>query len=616
MLSHFTATANAIAATTRKSEKESILAAYLAGLDDASLERAVVFFSGSPFPRRDERVAGVGGAAISEAVSLVSGRTPEEVWAPWPKYADAGDTIAESFPDDPSRDITLVELGELFDRLAVTQGAGAKREILAELFRKVNAEGARYVVKILTRELRIGLVEGLVESSVAKAFGRKLAAVRRANMFTGDIGATALLARSDTLDRAGMSLFAPFAFMLAQPEEDPAEIVAALGAGAIADDKYDGIRAQIHTDGSEVRIYSRTLDNVTHRFPEVAGAARALGRRMILDGELVAFSDRILPFAIMQKRLGRREVSAKLIADAPVVFFAFDLLYLDGEPLFEEPLRERLEKLAGVLRGDGPGELSADRASISLGGSFAVSSASHDIDREIAPHPNPLPTAMKPPRGEGTRGRESSREKQTSSAFSPPPVKPIRMADATPIRDAAHVDELFDAARARANEGLVVKDPESVYTPGRRGKSWLKYKKALATLDCVVTAAQYGNGRRRAVLSDLTFAVSRPGENGPELVNIGKAYSGLTDVEIAEMTEQFKRTTIETHGPVHRVEPLVVLEIAFDRIQESKRHKSGYALRFPRIVRIRDDKSPQQISTIDEVRRIYEGQLRREAQEG
>ena len=540
MLSDFTATANAIAATTKKSEKERILAEYLRSLDDASLERAAVFFSGSPFARREERVAGVGGAAIGDAVSEVSGRDPEEVWAAWEKYADAGDTIAESFPDDPSRDITLVELGEFFDRIAATQGATAKKDVLVELFRKVNAQGARYIVKILTRELRIGLVEGLVESAIAKAFGRKLAAVRQSNMFTGDIGATALLARSDALETVKMSLFHPFAFMLAQPEEDPAEIVAALGAGAIADDKYDGIRAQIHTDGTEVRIYSRTLDNVTHRFPEVEAAAKTLGRSVILDGEIVAFRDRILPFAIIQKRLGRRQVSAKLLEEAPVVFFAFDLLYLDGEPLFERPLRERLEGLRAVVK-DGA----------------------------------------------------------------------IRPGESTPIRDAAHVDELFDAARVRANEGLVVKDPESIYTPGRRGKSWLKYKKALATLDCVVTYAQYGNGKRRAVLSDLTFAVRRDGE----LVNIGKAYSGLTDVEIAAMTEHFKATTIERHGPVHRVEPTVVLEIAFDRIQESSRHKSGYAMRFPRIARIRDDKTVDQISTIDEVRRIYEGQLRREGQE-
>lgn len=542
MLSDFTDTANAIARTPKKSEKEQILAEYLRSLDDAALERAVVFFSGSPFPRREQRVTGVGGAAIGDAVSEATDRTPEEVWEPWPKYADPGDTIAESFPDDPTRDITLVELGEFFDRLAATPGATAKKDVLVELFRKVDAQGARYAVKILTRELRIGLVEGLVESSIAKAFGRTLDAVRQANMFTGDIGATALLAKSDALTSAKMSLFQPFAFMLAQPEEDPDEIVAALGAGAYADDKYDGIRAQIHTDGAQVRIYSRTLDDITHRFPEVEAAARQLGRGLILDGEIVAFRDRILPFATIQKRLGRRQVTAKLLADAPVVFFAFDLLFFDGEPLFEAPLRERLEKLREVVRGDAP----------------------------------------------------------------------IRVGDSSTVRDAAHIDELFDAARARANEGLVVKDPQSIYTPGRRGKSWLKYKKALATLDCVVTYAQYGNGKRRAVLSDLTFGIERDGE----IVNIGKAYSGLTDAEIAAMTELFKRTTIDQHGPVHRVEPTVVLEIAFDRIQESKRHKAGYALRFPRIVRIRDDKSPDEISTIDDVRRIYEGQLRREAQEG
>jgi DNA ligase-1 len=541
MLSDFTATANAIGATTKKSEKERVLADYLRSLDDASLERAAVYFSGSPFPRREERVAGVGGAAIGEAVAEASGRSAEEVWSAWSKYADAGDTVAEVFPIDPSRDITLVELGEFFDRIAATQGATAKKEVLVELFRRVDAQGARYVVKILTRELRIGLVEGLVEAAVAKAFGRKLDAVRQANMFTGDIGATALLARADALESVKMSLFHPFAFMLAQPEETPDEILAALGAGAIADDKYDGIRAQIHADGAgEVRAYSRTLDNVTHRFPEVERAARELGRSMILDGEIVAYRDRILPFADLQKRLGRRQVSAKLLADAPVVFFAFDLLYLDGEALFERPLHERLARMREVV----PGGV-------------------------------------------------------------------IRLGDSSAIRDAAHIDELFDAARARANEGLVVKDPQSIYTPGRRGKSWLKYKKALATLDCVVTYAQYGNGKRRAVLSDLTFAVRRDGE----LVNIGKAYSGLTDVEIAAMTEHFQATTIERHGPVHRVEPTVVLEIAFDRIQESSRHKSGYAMRFPRIARIRDDKTVNEISTIDEVRRIYEGQLRREGQE-
>lgn len=544
MLSDFSQAANEIGGTTKKSVKERVLAGYLVALDDASLERAAVFFSGAPFPRREQRVTGVGWSAISDAVAEATGKPLDELWEIYPRYADLGDAVAELF-EDAHGDVTLSEVGEAFDALAAASGPTGKKQVLVDLLRKVNGQGARFIVKILQNELRIGLQEGLVESAIANAFGRELDAVRRANMFTGDIGAAALLAKSDMLSTAKMSLFHPFAFMLAQPEEDPAEIIAALGEGALADDKYDGIRAQIHAGGGVVRIYSRTLDDVTHRFPEVEEAARALGHSVILDGEIVAFSDRILPFATIQKRLGRKKISEKLLADAPVVFFAFDLLFEDGGALFEFPLVERLARLRDILQSAG------DRA---------------------------------------------------------PAIRPSHQ---SPVNTAGEIETLFDAARARVNEGLVVKDPQSIYTPGRRGKSWLKYKKALATLDCVVTAAQYGNGRRRAVLSDLTFAVRRDGE----LVNIGKAYSGLTDVEIERLTAHFQATTTARYGPVHAVEPQVVLEIAFDRIQQSSRHKSGYALRFPRIARLRDDKSVEEISTIDEVRRIYEGQLKREARD-
>jgi DNA ligase 1 len=542
MLSDFNVTANAIANTTKKSDKERLLAAYLSGLDDASLERAAVFFSGAAFPRKDQQVTGVGWSTIADAVVASSGRPAEDLWAIYPRHADLGDAVAELLAEGeagnhPISTISLPQLGEAFERLAATTGALEKTSILAGLLRGVDSQGARFIVKLLLSELRIGLQEGLVESAIAKAFGCPLEDVRRANMLTGDIGAAALLARGNALGSAQMTLFTPFAFMLAQPEEDPATIVATLGPSAFADDKYDGVRAQIHSDGKQARVYSRTLDDVTHRFPEIEAAAKALGRLLVLDGEIVAFSGRVLPFAVIQKRLGRRKVTEALLRDAPVVFFAFDILFCDGDVLFERPLRERIELLHRVARGE-----------------------------------------------------------------------VIRASEQHEIRDAVHVDVLFNAARDRANEGLVVKAPDSVYTPGRRGKSWLKYKKALATLDCVVTYAQWGNGKRRSVLSDLTFAV----RNGEELVNIGKAYTGLTDAEIADLTKQFLASEIERHGPVLRVQPTVVLEIAFDRIQESSRHKSGYALRFPRIARIRPDKTVAETSTIDEVRRIYQGQLRRE----
>lgn len=537
MLKDFARVALAVGSTTKKLEKERLVADYLRSLDDASLERAVVFFTGSPFPRRDERVTGVGWAAIAEAAALALDIDAGDLSDAAVDEGDLGDAIARFFPETAPHDLTVVELGEIFDRLAATQGTSAKVEILTALFKRVNGDEARFIVKILQNEIRIGLQEGLVESAIGKAFGQKLLDVRRANMFTGDLGTTALLAKSGTLDQAVLTLFHPLGFMLAQPEETAADIFAQLGEGAIADDKYDGIRAQIHASGGRVKIYSRTLDEITTRFPEVAEAATRLDD-VILDGEIVAFDGRVLPFAVLQKRIGRRQVTERMRRESPVVFFAFDILYANGQAIFERALSERLLLLERIVERDGI----------------------------------------------------------------------IRRAYSTRVQSGEDIDRAFDEARARANEGLVVKAPDSIYTPGRRGKSWLKYKKALATLDCVVTAAQYGNGKRRKLLSDYTFAIRVDGE----LMNIGKAYSGVTDEEITGLTELFKRITVAQYGPVHVVEPRVVLEIAFDRIQESGRHKSGYALRFPRIARIRDDKSVDEISTIDDVRRIYEGQLERE----
>lgn len=537
-LAHFADTASAIGSTTKKLEKERILAAYLHTLDDASLERAVVFFAGSPFPRKDERTTGVGWATIFNAAVEATGAEPESSAADAVREGDLGDGIVPMFRPAEGGRVTILELAEIFDRLASTSGTTAKQEILTGLFRKLNGDEARIVVKILQNELRIGLNEGLVESALAKTFGRKVADLRRAHMLNGDLGVTALLAKSDALDSATLTMFHPIGFMLAQPEETAADIFAQLGAGAAADDKYDGIRAQLHFDGSTVRIYSRTLDEITARFPEVASAAMTLPHPMILDGEIVAFTDHVLPFATLQPRIGRRKLSDKLLADAPAVFFVFDYLYENEDSLLDEPLSERLRRMHTVIGESGP----------------------------------------------------------------------IRRGFQTIVQTAEEIDAAFDDARARANEGLVVKALDSLYTPGRRGKTWLKYKKALATLDCVITAAEYGHGKRRGVLSDYTFAI----RSDDKLLNIGKAYSGVTDAEITMLTEKLTALTTDRYGPVHVVKPEIVLEIAFDRINESKRHKSGYALRFPRIANVRLDKNLSEISTIDDVRRIYEGQLVRE----
>jgi DNA ligase 1 len=423
-------------------------------------------------------------------------------------------------------------------------------------------------------DLRIGLQEGQLEDALARAAGVAVHAVQWANMLLGDIGETALLARHGQLGDARMRLFHPLKFMLASPIQSPEEIRRSIEGAFFVEDKYDGIRAQVHKSGQQLALFSRTLDQITHRFPELHAPLLALPGEFILDGELLAARDgRILPFQALQPRLGRKTVDAELLAQAPVIFVAYDLLYQDGAVLLETPLAERRVRLEELLRGDKETRRQGDTR--------------YETRRQ----------------GDKEQSEQSGISPSPLLPFSSSPLLPISLSQMVRCDDPAQIDPLFDAARARGNEGLMVKDPASAYKPGRRGREWLKVKKALATLDVVVTAVEVGYGKRRHVLSDYTFAV-RAGPNDPTLLNIGKAYSGLTDAEIAALTEWFKAHTIKDFGRARLVEPQIVLEVAFDIVQPSTRHKSGYALRFPRIVRIRDDKPVDEIDTLEAVRKL------------
>jgi len=433
------------------------------------------------------------------------------------------------------------------------------------------------------------LKESLVEEAIAKAYGATLAEVQRANMLLGDIGATLRLAAEGKLAEARMRLFHPLGFMLASPVQSAEEGLGYLAEAAV-EDKYDGIRAQAHVSGGEVKIFSRTRDEITESFPELPSALAGLPADAILDGEIVAWEyppilevvrnvvdepvseagetrakslGSARPFSVLQQRLGRKKVSDKMLREIPVAFLVFDILFADGRLLIDLPLRERARILDSLM--------AAPRKNIHHRG-HRGSQGSLVFDPET---------------DQGTVSK----------------VSVIR----APVFQAASTDELeelFVAARARGNEGLMIKDLESPYMPGKRGKSWLKMKRELATLDVVVTAAEYGHGKRIGVLSDYTFAVW----DGDRLVNIGKAYSGLTDAEIAEMTQWFLAHTIEDQGFRRVVEPKIVLEVAFNNMMESDRHESGYALRFPRIVRLRPDKLAEDADTIERAREIYNQQ--------
>jgi DNA ligase-1 len=557
----------AIAGTASKLEKVALVAEYLRGLDDADLAPGTRFFTGNPFPQAQERSLTVGGRTIVEAAAATWGVDDAALSV---KYRATGDLGAALGPFvRPSADLGLfrdvltpARLYALLVEIADASGKNAqkRRRILCERIFSActDALEATYVIKIMTGELRIGLREGLVVDAIAQAFSRDPRAVRRAASAAGDVGQVALAAKHDALDQVTIGYHAPVAFMLASPIAYGTEYKDLVAATWLVDDKYDGIRAQAHVTSDRISLFSRTLNDVAASYPEVVEALRGLPGSSVLDGELVAVRNgRVLPFRFLQARLQRKEVSPELLREVPVRYVAFDLLARDEEFLLDVPLAERRAQLAELLANAGDALVLAPWTTLEAG------------------------------------------------------------------TTAEMVHERFEESRARGNEGLVFKRTDSPYTPGRRGKSWLKLKRELATLDCVVVAVERGHGRRVNVLSDYTFAVRANGG----LAVIGKAYSGLTDVEIAEMTEWFEahrlppneaRTAYERLDLKRReilVEPTVVVEIAFDIIQRSDLHASGYALRFPRIVRLRHDKRPEDADTLERVAEIYAEMLAREGVE-
>jgi DNA ligase-1 len=530
--SGFAATADVIAGTTSKLKKIGALAAYLGDLPEDDLPAAAVFFTGRPFPLTDARTLNIGWSALINAVQQISGASDGQVHDIYLARGDLGEMAERLLADHRAEgSLSPSRIQMKFADLVALSGATNKMPVLLDLLRALTSAETKYVIKIITGDLRIGLKENTVEEAIAKAFGLPAGTVRRANMMLGDIGETAVLAKRGELDKIGLVTFRPVKFMLATPAESEDEIFATFTGPFYVEDKYDGIRGQLHVEPGRAALYSRTLDDVGHQFPEIIEAARKIDSSLIVDGEIVGFKDdQVLPFALLQKRLGRKRPPAALIDEVPVALMIFDILAHEGRTLIDEPLVERKKVIERL---------------------------------EWTP--------------------------------------PLRVAPSMLLSERVELEPFFLQAALRRNEGLMLKAANSLYLPGKRGMSWLKWKKALATLDVVVTGVEFGHGRRRDVLSDYTFAVQHDGK----LLNIGKAYSGLTDLEIADMTEYFKKHTVQDMGRFRLVEPNVVIEVAFNGIQRSDRHSSGYALRFPRIVRIRTDKSVSDIDTIETVEKVY-----------
>ncbi|HVC91813.1 MAG TPA: ATP-dependent DNA ligase [Acidobacteriaceae bacterium] len=583
----FAIVCESLAGTRSKLVKRAAMAEYLRRLDTADAGVAAQYLTGAVFPETDERKLQVGGQMIVRALETVTRVDGDRFHAVYRKHGDLGSTAEELLrtANPASKHLSVAEVRARLDSLAMARTQAAKSAQLVDALRSLSPLEAKYFIKLITGDMRTGVKQSLVEEAIAVATQRDVEAVRRAEMFLGNLDAVVELARRDELATARFQMFHPLGFMLATPVANAKEAYARFAASeareggeiepsAQMEDKYDGMRAQVHCGDAEqpgrVRIFSRTREDVTASFPELAEWFSEVKTPAILDGEILAWdfdAGRALPFTALQPRLSRKRVTSAMRAETPVVYMAFDVLLEGGELLLQSSLRirrARLEEWASIAL------QSVDERTVGMvhaspqGSLFALDTVT-DSDGGLA------------------------RLKLAPIGYAISPE---------------WIDEAFTAAQARGNEGLMLKSLESTYQPGRRGAAWVKLKRELATLDVVVTAVEYGHGRRAAVLSDYTFAV----RDRSRLRNVGKAYSGLTDEEILTMTQWFKEHTLESNRSQLMVEPKIVLEVAFNNVMQSERHDSGYSLRFPRILRLRPDKPVEEIDTLERVAEIFHSQ--------
>src|SRR5215211_4983921 len=584
MTDHFSLlveTCEKIKSITKKNEKIEIISAYIANLDDeTSLFIAVLFLSGRVFPAGSNLTLNIGFTTIMQSLSEIALLDIKDIQNIHLKYGDIG-AIAEYavskkyvislFNQQDKLDLSY--LYHQFKKIATITGSGSnrnKKNILKGLLIACSPLESKYLIKIITGEMRIGSVESLMEVAISRAFDKELKLIREAMLISGDISQVAVLAKKNLLHNAIMKPFVPVSFMLADVMFSAEEIINYYNKPLICEYKYDGIRLQMHKFDNKVRLFSRNLVDITYAFPELVKAATesTIGTTdttihnqvvdFILDGELIAFkNDRPLHFQELQKRLRRKNVTDDITTEIPIYYIVYDIMYFKDNQVLKKSLLDRKNILSTV--------------------SFK---------------------------------------------------KPIINSSYKSSDSIEQVIELFNESKDIGHEGLVIKDPLSQYHPGKRGRYWMKLKKELDTIDAVIVIAEYGHGKRAGVLSDYTFAVIDEKDDDDDdnhylnlndndnnylensrLKTIGKAYSGLTDKEIDEMTEILREIIVEDNGNRILVKPEIVLEVAFDTIQKSDRHNSGFALRFPRIKNIRTDKSLKDIDTLEKVKQIYKNQV-------
>ena len=565
----FATVCQALSQTQSRLQIVALAAELLGGLNRAEASDAARFMVGRALPQGAEKPLSVSGRAVWKIAAEISGAADqgEAIFAAAIDFGDAIEMTLRLRPDPPEPSLTIAAVARQLAEIARLEGRNSRRLKLAalrELFARATPLEGKYLAKILTGEMRHGLSEGLMLEALARMAARPIAEVRRLNMLEGDLGRLAERLRADGGGAATVAAAPedhgadpaaaeiprapsvapqeaapprPLHPMLAQPAANVADAFRMLGGAIALEHKLDGARVQIHSGPFGVRIWSRRLNEITPRLPEVTETVgRLAGRRAIFDGEAIATDPggRPLAFQDVMRRFGRVHDVARMRAELPVRLFLFDLIGLDGELLIDAPYEQRYAALAEL----------ADRAGLERPGRILPESAA-----------------------EGAR--------------------------------------FFARALADGYEGVMAKALGSQYTPGARGRGWLKIKQA-RTLDLVIVAAQWGYGRRHGWLSNYHLAARDPLRGG--FVEVGKTFKGLTDEEFRELTEKLLALKIAERGGVVAVRPEIVVEVAYGDIQRSPRYDGAMALRFARIVGIRGDKSAEEADTIETVAAAFDRQ--------
>ncbi len=548
----FAEVCQSLSQTGSRLQMADIVGEFLASLAIDEAEIAARFMVGRSLEQGEEKRLQISSRAIWKIVAAMAGAEDqgEDIYNSAEDFGDAIGMLLKLRSAEPEPTLTIREVAAKFAEIADIEGRASRARKLAELqslFERASALEGKYLTKVLIREMRHGMSEGIMLEAIARMARKPVAVVRRAHMLEGDLGRVVRDMRAESgatpadvdappaIERA--RAMKPLKPMLAQPANEIADAFSILGGDFALEHKLDGARVQIHHREGVTRIFSRRLNEITESLPEVVEQMSALGQRnVIFDGEVIAIDaeGNTLAFQELMRRLGRRREIERARAEMAIRLYVFDLMALDGELWIDQPYTERIAMLNEV----------AQSAGIELVGRI-------------------LPKSL--PEGE----------------------------------------EFYRDAIAAGFEGVVAKSLASKYTPGARGRGWLKIKNA-RSLDLVIVAADWGYGRRKGWLSNYHLAVRDEGAGG--FAEVGKTFKGLTDAQFESITDRLLALKIEdAHGTV-TVRPEVVVEVAYSDIQRSPQYASGMALRFARIVAIRNDKSAEEADTIATLAQDYDRQ--------